>query len=102
MRLTSCLFALSACLLTSAAHASWLGWYGQYGNDTGGIIAWSPAVQYAYKDIAAAHCAQYNKVAHITSVHPWYGDYIGFVCEFPRGYDPAKAWYGVPYESTIP
>jgi hypothetical protein len=93
MRITSCLLALCACLLASGANAGWLGWYGQYGNDTGGIISWSPAVRYVYKDIAAAHCAQYNKVAYITSVHPWYGDYVGFVCAFPRGYDPVKAWY---------
>jgi len=61
------------------------------GNDTGGIISWSPEVAYTYKEIAAAHCFQYNKVAFITSVHPQYGDYVGFVCAFPQGYDPVKA-----------
>jgi hypothetical protein len=24
-------------------------------------------------------------------VHPRYGDYIGYVCHHPRGYDPRKA-----------
>jgi hypothetical protein len=67
------------------------------GNDTGGIIAWSPDIAYTYRDIAAAHCAAYNKVPEITSVHPWYGDYVAFRCHFPRGYDPRK-WmiYGPP------
>jgi hypothetical protein len=50
------------------------------GNDTGGIIAWSPEVARTYPQIAAAHCARYGRWAHITSVHAWYGDYIGFAC----------------------
>jgi hypothetical protein len=67
------------------------------GNDTGGIIAWSPEVNLIYRDIAAIHCAGYNKVPEITSVHRWYGDYVAFRCHFPRGYDPRK-WmlYGPP------
>jgi hypothetical protein len=67
------------------------------GNDTGGIIAWSPAIAHVYRDIAAAHCAQYNKAAQITSVHRRYGDYVAFKCHFPKGYDPRK-WmlYGGP------
>jgi hypothetical protein len=67
---------------------------GGTGNDTGGIIQWTPFIQTTYRDIAAAHCARYKKVAEITSVHPAYGDYIGFRCHFPRGYDPVKASYG--------
>jgi hypothetical protein len=66
---------------------------GLTGNDTGGIIQWTPLVRTTYRDIAAAHCARYNKVAEITSVHPWYGDYVGFRCHFPRGYDPMKAYF---------
>jgi hypothetical protein len=93
MRMTVRLLALSIGMLASSAYA---GWYGEYGNDTGGIIPWSPAVSHIYRDVAASHCAQYNKVAQITSVHPWYGDYVGFTCAFPRGYDPVKAWYA-PY-----
>ena len=50
----------------------------------------------AYREAAADHCARYNKVAQITSVHPWYGDFVGFACIFPPGYDPVKAWYGPP------
>jgi hypothetical protein len=63
------------------------------GNDTGGIISWSPEVASIYQQVAAAHCSRYNKVAFITSIHPNYGDYVGFVCAFPRGYDPVKERY---------
>lgn len=70
------------------------------GNDTGGIIAWSPAIAHVYRDIAAAHCARYDKAAQITSVHKRYGDYVSFKCHFPPGYDPRK-WmvYGPPVRS---
>ncbi|HTT47693.1 MAG TPA: hypothetical protein VMG39_06770 [Pseudolabrys sp.] len=58
---------------------------GLTGNDTGGIITWSPEHQAVARDWAAAHCARYNKYARITSVHAQYGDYIAFACEFdPR------------------
>ena len=56
------------------------------GNDTGGIIAWSPENQRHARGIAAEHCAQYGKIARITSVWPRYGQYIGFACKFPRAY----------------
>jgi hypothetical protein len=91
MRLKLGLLAFALVALASTAHA---GWYETWGNDTGGIIPWSPAVRGVFKEAAADHCARYNKIARITSVHPWYGDYIGFTCAFPRGYDPVKAWYG--------
>jgi hypothetical protein len=57
------------------------------GNDTGGIIPWSPAIELRRFEIASDHCARYLKDARITSVHRQYGDYIGFVCRF--GPDPA-------------
>ena len=62
------------------------------GNDTGGIIPWSPALRaYGYRTAAQEHCGGYHKVARITSVVAGYGNYVGFACEFPRGYDPVKA-----------
>jgi hypothetical protein len=94
MNMRKLLLSASFLLLAlTPAGASFFGAYGFNGNDTGGIIPWSPAVAHTYRDIAAAHCANYNKVARITSVHAWYGDYVGFVCRFPRGYDPVKARY---------
>src|SRR5262245_7858072 len=98
MRLKSMLFAAAALsvlalsVLTMPAQA-W--WWGVKGNDTGGIISWSPEVHATYRQIAADHCARWNKVAVITSVHPWYGDFIGFECRWPRGYDPAKGYLSV-------
>jgi hypothetical protein len=73
------------------------GIWGGHSNDTGGIIPWSPAIAYTYRDIAAAECARWNKFAIITSVHRVYGDYVGFACYFPRGYDPRKARWGWHY-----
>jgi len=61
------------------------------GNDTGGIIAWTPEVDLIYRDIAAAHCARWNRLAGITSVHRAYGDYIGFQCIDDRRFDLRKA-----------
>ena len=56
------------------------------GNDTGGIIAWSPQTQRHARAIAREHCARYGKLARITSVYARYGSYIGFACRFPRAY----------------
>ena len=84
--------AVVACAMLFAASGAQAG-YVFKGNDTGGIISWNPEIAYSYKEIAAIHCSQYNKVAFITSIHPVYGDYVGFVCAFPRGYDPVKARY---------
>jgi hypothetical protein len=53
---------------------------GVTGNDTGGIIPYSPAVERIYRGLAAAHCAQWGRLSHITSVQRRYGDYISFVC----------------------
>jgi hypothetical protein len=53
---------------------------GLTGNDTGGIIPYSPAVEGVYRDMAAAHCARWGRLSHVTSVHRKYGDYISFVC----------------------
>jgi hypothetical protein len=55
------------------------------GNDTGGIIAYSPEAYYYRHEIAADHCAQYTKVHRITSAPRRYGEYIGFECYWPRG-----------------
>lgn len=50
------------------------------GNDTGGIIPYSPAVDATYKDMAADWCARWHRLSHVTSVHRVYGDYVSFVC----------------------
>jgi len=56
--------------------------YGLVGNDTGGIIPWSPLTEQHRWEIAAKHCAWYRKYPQITSVYRQYGNYIGFRCLF--------------------
>jgi hypothetical protein len=77
-------------LLATAAQAGWWGFRGGHTNDTGGIFPWSPDLVGHYREIAAAECARWDKLAVVTSVHPHYGDYVAFVCRFPRGYDPRR------------
>ena len=79
--------ALALPLFAAGAQA---GVWGGHSNDTGGIIPWSPATAHVYRDIAAEKCSHWDKIAIITSVHRVYGDYVGFSCIFPPGYDPNK------------
>ncbi len=53
---------------------------GVTGNDTGGIFPYTPDVEPIYHEIAESHCARWGRLAHITSVHRKYGDYVSFVC----------------------
>jgi hypothetical protein len=53
---------------------------GVHGNDTGGIIPWSPENEVRASALAAAHCARYRKYARATSIVRQYGYYIGFEC----------------------
>jgi hypothetical protein len=57
---------------------------GLTGNDTGGIINWTPEHQRVARPWAAAHCASFGKAARITSIYARYGQYIAFECYFPR------------------
>jgi len=50
------------------------------GNDTGGIIPYSPNLEGVYEGMAASYCARWARLSHVTSVHRKYGDYISFVC----------------------
>jgi hypothetical protein len=52
------------------------------GNDTGGIIQWTPENDANAVQITTDFCAQYHKYPRITSIHAHYGDYIGFACEW--------------------
>ena len=56
---------------------------GLTGNDTGGIIPWTPENQQIARQWADDHCARFGKIARITSIHRQYGDYIAFACHFP-------------------
>jgi hypothetical protein len=59
----------------------WFGRIWAYGNDTGGIIPYSPDVKLVdYREMAASYCAHWRRLSHVTSVHRRYGDYVAFVC----------------------
>ena len=85
-------FAASLLVAGGVARAD-VGPYGLKGNDTGGIIPWTPVVELVYRQVAADHCARFAKIARITSVHRRIGDYVGFTCRFDRYYDPVKYRY---------
>lgn len=90
------IFVLALLMLPVAAHAEFDGTGpgpGLTGNDTGGIIQWTPYTDHIYRAWAADHCAQWHRRAEITSVHRRYGDYIAFVCLYDRRYDPRKTWW---------
>ena len=53
---------------------------GVTGNDTGGIIPWSPENERIAAVWARDHCARYNKYARATSMTRGYGNYIAFEC----------------------
>jgi len=61
---------------------SCVGVHGPKGNDSGGIIPWTPEVEYQARDIAQANCARYDKVAVITAVNRHYGEYIVYECRW--------------------
>jgi len=85
---------LVAAVLLAAAPAG-AGWFDIIeGNDTGGIVPWSPDLRATLPATAAAHCGSYRKVAFITSYARRPGDYAGFICVFPRGYDPVRTGDG--------
>jgi len=79
-------------LAANAGNFAFTDMRGLTGNDTGGVIQWTPEIDHVYEAIAAQHCARWHRIALITSAHRWYGDFIGFKCLFDRGYDPRKAW----------
>src|ERR1044072_8874822 len=58
--------------------------WGPKGNDTGGIIPWSPENERAAFDIAKEQCARWNKHPVATSIHRIPGDCIGYKCVWDK------------------
>ena len=52
------------------------------GNDTGGIIAYSMAMQVDARQVAVDHCARYGKVVKFLAVQPSDGGYVSFACRW--------------------
>ena len=55
---------------------------GPVGNDTGGIIPWSPEAELSARDIAQANCGRYSQYAVIDAVVRGYGNYISYRCQW--------------------
>ena len=94
-RMMGAALAVAGLLAAVPAQADWIGRV--KGNDTGGIIPWSPDIAGSYREIAAEECGRFNKLAVITSVHPVYSDFIAFACVWPRDYDPRKTGWHWPF-----
>src|SRR5262245_25628809 len=62
------------------------------GNDTGGIIAWSPENEAQARAWTTQFCGGYGKYPRITAVHRQYGDFISFNCLW----NPNVARYALP------
>jgi hypothetical protein len=66
------------------------------GNDTGGIIPWSPENERNAFAIAEQQCRWHNKFPVPSSIHRVYGDYIAYRCVWDkprynvRRYDPRR------------
>jgi hypothetical protein len=54
--------------------------FGPKGNDTGGIIPWSPENEQNSFLIASEQCARWNKYPVATSIRRQPGDYIAYRC----------------------
>lgn len=74
--------ALSVLLVpkASAWNDIFNGVYGPKGNDTGGIIPWSPENERGAFDIASNNCRFWNKYPMATSIHRVPGDFIAYKC----------------------
>jgi hypothetical protein len=74
--------ALSAMLVTHAnawndlLNSVW----GPKGNDTGGIIPWSPENERNSFAIASEQCGRWNKIPIATSIRRQPGEYISYKC----------------------
>ena len=79
------LFAVAALSLALAPQAhAWNDLFnsvwGAKGNDTGGIIPWSPENEKNAFEIAENNCKFWNKFPVATSIHRMPGDYIAYKC----------------------
>ena len=77
--MTAKLVLAAACGLMLSSCA---GVYGPKGNDTGGIIPWSPENERNAYDIAQSNCGWFNKYAVQRTIHRVPGDYISYECRF--------------------
>jgi hypothetical protein len=97
---TVCAAAFGALLMwcvTGPAGAHHVSIYGAKGNDTGGIIPWSPENELQAFDIAQNNCGRFNKFAALRSIRRVYGDYIVYDCRW----DPPRRTYAVRHHRRV-
>ena len=79
-----CVAAAALSLLMVSGAGAWNdilnGVYGPKGNDTGGIIPWSPDNELMAFEIAQAQCGYYRKFAVATSITRGPGNFISYKC----------------------
>jgi hypothetical protein len=78
----ACLIAVGGVLAGAPAQADFDSVPPFKGNDTGGIIAYSLAMQADARQLAVDHCASYGKVVKFLGVQPNYGGYLSFACRW--------------------
>jgi hypothetical protein len=84
-RTATTIAALGVLLLgVNGAAADHFGSHGPKGNDTGGIIPWSPDSERHAFEIAQENCGRFNKFAVLRSVRRVYGDFIVYDCRWER------------------
>jgi hypothetical protein len=82
-RKATAIAALGALLLgATGVAAGHLGSHGPKGNDTGGIIPWSPESERAAFEIAQENCGRYRKFAVLRSIRRVHGDFIVYDCRW--------------------
>jgi len=77
---TAGLLVLPGMLASAPGHADWISRF--KGNDTGGIIAYSLAMEADARQLAVNHCAKYGKVVKFLAVDPQEGGYVSFACRW--------------------
>jgi hypothetical protein len=50
------------------------------GNDTGGLIDWSPGAELVSEAVAWDYCSKFGRAAYVTRINRRPGDYIAFRC----------------------
>jgi hypothetical protein len=92
-KIVSRLLLLSTALTLGLSAASCVGPNaGVTGNDTGGIVPWSPDNDRYAREIADQHCAGYSKYGRVTSKVRQPGNYIAWSCTWkPYGWRPLRA-----------
>ena len=94
-RKTAAMAVLGAWLLgMTGATADHLGSHGPKGNDTGGIIPWSPESELHALHIAQDNCGRFNKFAVLRSIRRVYGDFIVYDCRW----EPPRHLYTARHE----